>query len=185
MPTDADVVASPGLYGVMAAFDDAEPLLEAAHRAYAAGYRRMDAYSPLPVEGLAEAVGFRSNQVSLLVLIAGCCGAAGGFLLMWWISVIAYPHIVAGRPLNSWPAYIPITFECMVLAAAITAVVGMLALNGFPEPYHPLFNVPMFERATRDRFFLCIQADDPKFDAVETRRFLEELNPLEVVDVTP
>jgi hypothetical protein len=139
----------------------------------------------MPVEGLAEAIGFRSNAVSRIVFCAGVVGATGGFGLMWWITVIAYPHIVDGRPLNSWPAYVPITFECMVLVACISAVVGMLALNGLPQPYHPVFNAARFERASRDRFFLCIEAADPRFDVRSTREFLEQLNPLEVMEVAP
>jgi hypothetical protein len=171
------------LYGVMAEFDDAEALLAAARLAHSTGYREMDAYAPMPVEGLAEALGHRSNWVQRLVLTAGICGASGGFGLCWWMTVIAYPHNVAGRPLNSWPAYIPITFEGMVLVACITAVVGMLALNGLPQPYHPVFNVERFVRASRDRFFLCIEASDPQFDPDQTRRFLENLDSLEVMDV--
>lgn len=136
------------LHGVMAEFDDPEALLQAARQAYAAGYRQMDAYAPMPVEGLAEAIGFRNSWVQRLVFIGGLCGATGGFMLCWWITVIAYPHNVAGRPLNSWPAYVPITFETMVLIACITAVVGMLALNGLPEPYHPVFNVGRIARAS-------------------------------------
>ena len=173
------------LHGLMAQFAEPEPLLAAARRAYAGGYRNMDAYAPMPVEGLAEAVGFRSNAVPRWVFVMGCLGAAGGFGLMWWITVIAYPHVVAGRPLNSWPAYIPITFECMVLVACITALVSMLMLNGMPEPYHPVFNVPQFERASRDKFFLCIEATDPQFDPEATRAFLEELHPEEVMEVEP
>jgi hypothetical protein len=173
------------LYGIMAEFDNPESLLHAAHSAHSAGYRDMDAYTPMPVEGLAEAIGYRSNWVQRLVLAAGILGASGGFGLCWWISVIAYPHNVAGRPLNSWPAYVPITFEGMVLIACITAVVGMLALNGLPQPYHPVFNVERFARASRDRFFLCIEATDPQFDEDATRRFLENVNPLEVTDVAP
>src|SRR5579872_4918330 len=172
-----------GLYGIMAQFREPEEVLEAANRAYAAGYRNMDAYSPMPIEGLAEAVGFRRNWVSPIVLLFGMCGCVGGFMLLWWITVVAYPHNVAGRPFNSWPAYIPITFEMMVLIPCLTAVIGMLAMNGLPEPYHPVFNVPEFQRCSRDRFFLCIEATDPKFDVAGTRQFLEELHPLEVSEV--
>jgi len=171
------------LYCIMAEFDDPESLLEAARRAHSEGYRDMDAYTPMPVEGLAEAIGFRSNWVQRLVFVAGLCGATGGFMLCWWMTVIAYPHNVAGRPLNSWPAYVPITFESMVLIACITAVVGMLALNGLPQPYHPVFNVEEFARASRDKFFLCIEASDPMFDPDATRQFLEHLNPREVMEV--
>jgi hypothetical protein len=171
------------LYGLMAEFDQPEPLLEAAHKARGAGYRHMDAYSPMPVEGLAEAVGFRTTLVEKLVFCGGLLGAMGGFALCWWMSVIAYPHNVAGRPLNSWPAYIPITFEGMVLIACLTAVVSMLALNGLPQPYHPVFNVTRFEHASRDKFFLCIEATDPLFDVIATRMFLENLPAKEVLDV--
>jgi hypothetical protein len=186
MLTGTDISAGTvAVYGVMGEFADAEALLAAAHRARAAGYRDMDAYAPMPVEGLAEAIGFQSSWVQRLVLAAGICGASGGFALCWWITVIAYPHNVAGRPLNSWPAYVAITFECMVLVACITAVVGMLALNGLPQPYHPVFNVERFARASRDRFFLCIEATDPRFDLAEIRAFLTGVNALEVMDVAP
>lgn len=171
------------LYGLMAEFTKPEPLVAAAQKAYDAGYRKMDAYTPMPIQGLSEAIGFTSNSVPNIVFCGGLFGACGGFGLLWWISVIAYPHNVAGRPLNSWPAYIPITFECMVLVACFTAVICMLMLNGLPQPYHPVFNVPEFARASRDRFFLCIEADDPKFDHEGTRVFLESLDPLGVTEV--
>jgi hypothetical protein len=173
------------VYGVMGEFADAEALVAAAHAARRAGYRDMDAYSPMPVEGLAEAIGFRSSWVQRLVFTAGTLGAVGGFSLCWWITVIAYPHNVAGRPLNSWPAYVAITFECMVLVACITALVGMLMLNGLPQPYHPVFNVDRFARASRDRFFLCLEATDPMFELEPARQFLESVNALEVMDVAP
>ena len=173
------------LYGLMAEFDQPEPLLEAARRAREAGYGHMDAYSPMPVEGLAEAIGFRTSMVQRLVFTAGVLGAAGGFTLCWWMTVVAYPHNVAGRPLNSWPAYIPITFEMMVLLSCLTAVIGMLVLNGLPQPYHPVFNVARFEHASRDKFFLCIEATDPKFDALATRDFLEQLDTKGVMEVEP
>ena len=121
--------------------------VEAAQRAYDAGYRKMEAYSPMPIEGLAEAVGFKRNWVSLVVLIGGLSGCIGGFGLLWWIAVIAYPHNVGGRPFNSWPMFIPITFECTVLLAALSSVVGMLAMNKLPMPYHPVFNVTVVRRA--------------------------------------
>lgn len=172
-----------GLYGLVAEFDTPEALLEAACRARDAGYHRMDAYTPMPVEGLADAVGFPKNRVPLVVAIGGAIGAAGGFSLCYWMTVIAYAHNVGGRPLNSWPAYIPITFELGVLVAAISAVVGMLILNGLPMPYHPVFNFPRFKLASRERFFLCIEANDPKFNLDETRAFLQKLNSVEVAEV--
>lgn len=185
MLTETKLAGRVRLHGIMARFSQPEPLLDAARRAYAEGYRNMDAYAPMPVEGLAEAIGFRSNAVPRIVFAAGLTGACGGFGLMWWISVIAFPHNVAGRPLNSWIAYIPITFECMVLLACFTAVISMLALNGLPEPYHPVFNVASFERASRDKFFLCIEATDPKFNIDATREFLSKMNAEEVADVAP
>jgi hypothetical protein len=171
------------LYGLMAEFDTAEALREAAQRTYDAGYRRIDAYSPFPVDGLAEAIGFHHTRLPLIVLIGGILGGVGGFLLQYWISVIDYPLIVGGKPYNSWPAFIPVTFETTVLAAALTAVLGMLALNGLPMPYHPVFNVERFALASRDRFFLCIEAADPHFDGANTRRFLEEMAPRAVSEV--
>ncbi len=173
-----------GLHGIMAEFEQPEQLLEAARRTYAAGYRKMDAYSPMPIEGLADAIGFTRNWVSVVVLVGGLAGCVGGFGLLWWIAMIAYPHNVGGRPFNSWPAFIPVTFECTVLLAALSAVIGMLMMNKLPMPYHPVFNVPEFSRrASIDRFFLCIEADDPMFDRARTRAFLQELNPEEVAEV--
>ena len=173
-----------GLHGLMAQFEDSEKLIKAAQRAFDAGYRKMDAYSPLPVEGLAEAIGFRRNWVSLVVLIGGMLGGLGGLSLLIWICVVAYPHNIAGRPFNSWPMFIPITFECTVLLAALSSVIGMFAMNKLPMPYHPVFNVESFaNRASVDRFFLCIEADDPKFDREKTKAFLMEMNPEEVAEV--
>lgn len=171
------------LYGLMAEFQNPHDLVEAARRAREAGYRQMDAYSPYPVEGLAEALGLERTRVPLITLIGGLLGAAVGFALQYWISVIDYPINVGGRPLNSWPAFIIVTFELTVLFAALFAVLGMLALNGLPMPYHPVFNVPRFALATRDRFFLCIEASDPKFRPDETRYFLERLAPRVVSEV--
>ena len=178
-------MATTRLYGLLAEFDAPEDLVTAAERAYADGYRRLDAYTPFPVHGLAEATGFRTNRLPLLVLIGGIFGAGAGFFSQYWAAVIDYPLNVGGRPFNSWPAFVPITFEVTILVAALTAVLGMLALNGLPQPYHPVFNAPRFALATRDRFFLCIEATDPRFDPQATRMFLEGLGAKEVTDVEP
>lgn len=175
--------ARSSIYGLLAAFETPEELLAAARRAREEGYEQMEAYAPFPVEGLAEAMGFRRTRVPLVVLVGGIVGGLGGFFLQYWINVIHYPLNVGGRPLYSWPAFIPVTFELTILIAALAAVLGMLALNGLPMPYHPLFNVPQFEGVTRDCFFLCIEATDPKFDRAETRQFLETLTKQEVIDV--
>jgi hypothetical protein len=155
----------------MGEFDSPETLIEASRRAYAAGFRRMDAYSPFPVDGLAEALGFHRSHVPLIVLIGGILGCLGGFLLQYWAAVIDYPINVGGRPLNSWPSFVPVTFELTILLAALSAVFGVLALNGLPMPYHPVFNVERFELASRNRFFLCIEATDAQFDLENVRRF--------------
>src|SRR2546426_1964722 len=144
---------APQLYGVMAEFDNPSHLVVAARRAYGAGYRRINGYSPFPIEELSEAIGFRRTSLPLIVLIGGIIGAVGGFFMQYWMEVIDYPIIVGGKPFNSWPAFIPITFECTVLAAALAAVLGMLALNKLPPASHPGFNAANFALATRDSFF--------------------------------
>ncbi len=176
-------MSRPKLYGLMARFDSPEALMEAAEKAHAAGYRRMDAFSPMPIEGLAEAVGFRHTALPLVVLCGGILGGLTGFFLQYYGSVLGYPLNVAGKPLNSWPAFIPITFELTVLFAAITCVFGMLAMNGLPTPYHPVFNVPNFDRASRDQFFLCIKARDAQFEARKTGEFLKSLGATEVSEI--
>ena len=172
-----------GTYGVMAEFSDAQGLLDAANSTREAGYKDFDAYSPFPIHGLSEAVGFHATRLSAVVLVMGIIGGLGGFLMCWYANVISYPLNIGGKPYNSWPAWIPITFECTILIAAFAAVLGMLALNGLPMPYHPVFNVRRFDQASRDKFFLVIQARDPKFDFDGVWKFLETLHPREVVDV--
>ena len=173
----------PPIYGLLAEFNDPNELVGAVRGARAAGYRRLDAYTPFPIEELTEAMGMHHNRLPLIVLIGGIVGALAGLGLQYWTSVIDYPINVGGRPFFSLPSFIPITFECTVLLAALSAVLGMLALNGLPMPYHPVFNVPRFALATRDRFFLCIEATDPQFERDATRRFLERLVPRSVSEV--
>jgi ActD protein len=173
------------IYGLMAEFDSPEALLKASHRAFAVGFRRMDAYSPFPVDGLAEAIGFQRTRVPLIVLIGGILGCVGGFWLQYWVAVIDYPINIGGRPLNSWPSFIPVTFELTILLAALAAFFGVLALNRLPMPYHPVFNVERFELASRNRFFLCIEAADTQFELERTRRFLDEIGSLGTYEVEP
>ncbi|TDI84539.1 MAG: DUF3341 domain-containing protein [Caldithrix sp.] len=169
----------------MAEFDGPEQLIEASRKAYEAGFRQMDAYTPFPVEGLPEAVGFKESKLPLIVLIGALVGGTLGFAMQYFASVIHYPLNIGGRPLNSWPSFLPITFEMTILVAAFSAVLGMFALNGLPQPYHPVFNVPRFALASRDRFFLCIESEDEKFDPEETKKFLESLQPRDVFEVDP
>jgi hypothetical protein len=174
---------TPGLYGLMAEFIEPHDLLRAAEAAREAGYRRMDAYSPFPLEGLGEALGLRRSRLPLLVLAGGIVGGLLGYGLQYWVSVVDYPYNIGGRPYHSWPAFIPVTFEMTILCAALTAVLGMLALNGLPMPYHPVFNVPEFSLASQQRFFLCIEARDRQFDLQVTTEFLESLQPVKVTRV--
>ncbi len=173
----------PPIYGLLAEFEHAEELIEAARKAREAGYRRMDAYTPFPVEGLAEALQTGPSRLPFIVLIGGILGGAGGYFMQYYAAAITYPVNVGGRPLHSWPAFIPVTFELTVLIASLSAVLGMLALNGLPRPYHPVFNVDAFVHASRDRFYLAIEALDPKFDREGTAKFLETLSPHEVFEV--
>jgi hypothetical protein len=173
----------PLIYGLLAEFHDPETLLAAARRAREAGYTRMDAFTPFPIEGLTEALGIPPTRLPLIVLVGGLAGCFGGFALQYYASVYGYPLNIGGRPLNSWPAFIPVSFELTILIAAFAAVLGMLALNGLPQPYHPLFNSPRFKLASRDRFFLCIEAEDPRFDRGATRKFLESLTEYGVEEV--
>jgi hypothetical protein len=171
------------VYGMMAEFDSAQGLVDAAHHTHEAGYLKIDAYSPFPIEGLAEAMGFHKNNVPLVVLIGGLIGGLSGYLMQYWISAVSYPVNVGGKPYHSWPAFIVVTFEMTILFAGISCVFGMLALNGLPMPYHPVFNVPRFAFATKDRFFLIVFSTDPKYSPSETRRFLESLGPRSIAEV--
>lgn len=173
----------PPIYGLLAEFHTPEEVVAAARRVYAEGYRQIDSFAPYPVEGLAEAIGFHHTRLPVIVLIGGIVGCLAGFALQYWSAVIYYPLNVGGRPFNSWPAFIPVTFEMTVLVAALSAVLGMLALNGLPKPYHPLFNVEQFALASRDRFYVVIEATDPLFDPERTRRFLQSLTRHGVYDV--
>jgi hypothetical protein len=173
----------PRLYGVMAQFDSPSSLVAAARATYAVGYRRINGYSPFPLEELSEAIGFTRTSLPLIVLLGGIIGGVGGFFMQYWMEVIDYPINVGGKPFNSWPAFIPITFECTVLVAAFAAVLGMLALNKLPQPYHPVFNAPNFALATRDSFFLVIESKDSKFDHDEVMTFLKSLEARDVCDV--
>ncbi len=164
----------------MAEFDNTKDLLEAAHHAREAGYKQMDAYSPFPVEGLSEAVGFPHTNLPAIVLAGGLIGMVGGFFLQYYPNAMGFPLDIGGKPFDSWPSFIPITYELTILCAAVACVVGMIWLNGLPTPYHPVFNVPRFELASQDRFFLCIKSKDPKFSIEEARRFLEDQHPREV-----
>lgn len=176
--------SEPKLHGVVAEYVTPDGLVEACHKARSAGYRRMDAYTPYPLEEAADAIGFHKTRVPLLTLCGGILGGLSGYLLQYWVNLSAYPLNIGGRPLHSWPSFIIITFEMTILFAGITAVVGMLTLNGLPQPYHPIFNHPRFSAATRDRFFLCIEAADEKFDAVETVRFLQATDAVDVAEVS-
>ena len=173
------------IYGLIAEFGRRRDLINAVKQARAAGYKGMEAYTPYPIEELNEALGHHRSRLPFIVLLGGIFGALGGFGLQYWSSVIAYPLNVGGRPLNSWIAFIPVTFETTILFASIAAVLGMLALNRLPMPYHPVFGVRRFKLASRDRYFLALDARDPMFDEESTRDFLESLDPTEVNRLDP
>jgi hypothetical protein len=173
------------IYGLLAEFNTPAAVVEAAHRVRKAGYTKVDAYSPYPIEELIEALQIGHSQLPKLVLGGGILGALGGWALQYWAAVLEYPMNIGGRPINAWPAFIIPAFETTILCAAGMAVLGMLALNGLPEPYHPVFNVPNFALATRDKFFICIEASDPKFSRTETGPFLRSLGASEVQEVEP
>ena len=171
------------IYGLMAEFEMPGQVLEAGKRTHDAGYRKIDAYTPFPVHGMEEAVGFHRTKLPWVILAGALVGMFGGFFMQYIANVIHFPINIGGRPYDSWVAFIPITFECTILLGGLTAAFAMIALNGLPKPYHPVFNVPRFERASQDRFFLCIEAADPQFDIEKTRQFLESLNPYDVYEV--
>jgi hypothetical protein len=173
----------PHLYGVIAEFAQPEALVRAVHAARKEGYQVIEAYTPYPIEELHDAIGHGPSRVPLLVLMGGIAGGLFGFFLQYWTSAVDYPLNVGGRPYNSWVSFIPITFECTILFAGIAAVLGMLVLNGLPMPYHPVFSVPRFQLASRDRYFLLILARDPRFRAGDTFRFMETLGASLVSDV--
>jgi hypothetical protein len=170
-------------YGLMAEFDSAQELVTAAHKTHAAGYEKIDAYSPFPVEGLADAIGFHKNSVAFVVLVGGIIGGLSGYALQYWVSTIAYPLNIGGRPYHSWPSFIIVTFEMTILFAGLAAAFGMLALNGLPQPYHPVFNVAAFAKASDNKFFLVVFSTDPKYDGARTREFLKGLAPRAVSEV--
>jgi Protein of unknown function (DUF3341) len=173
------------IYGVVGEFENERQLIQAAKKSREAGIKHVEAYAPFPVEGLSEALGLKRNKVALLTLIGGLCGGLGGFGFEYWVNVISYPLNIGGRPLNSWPAFIPVTFELTVLGASLAAVFGMLALNGLPQPYHPLFNVERFSKhATTDRFYLCLEARrHHHFNAADAARFLESVGAQHITEV--
>jgi Protein of unknown function (DUF3341) len=173
----------PHSYGVIAEFGTPEEILAAAKKAREAGYKHVTAYTPFPIEGLAEEIGFKWTAVPLITLIGGLGGGITGFAMQYWMMAISYPLNIGGRPLNSWPAFIPVTFELTILGASTFAVIGMLALNKLPQPHHPVFNVDRFSQASTDKFFLCIREKDPKFNLAETAKFLQTLNPSHVDEV--
>jgi len=172
-----------GVYGVMAEFEDPTSLVNATRAAYQTGYKKLDAYTPFPIEELSEVLHLHKNKLPLIVLLGGLLGGLTGYLMQYYVTVIYFPINIAGRPLHSWPSYIIITFELTILFASLSAVFGLLALCGLPMPYHPVFNVPRFSAASRDRFFLCIEAADPKFDRERTSRFLATLGARVVSEV--
>jgi Alternative complex III, ActD subunit len=173
------------MYGLMAEFETPEQILEAARRTYEAGYRDIDTFTPIPVEGLAESIGFDWTALPIVVFIGGLCGGCTGFGMCWYANVISFPLNIGGKPHNSWPMWIPITFELTILGAALFAVFGMILMNGLPEPYHPVFNLQRFARASTDRFFLCVMSHDAKFDSLQTRQFLEGLHAQGVFEIEP
>jgi hypothetical protein len=174
-----------GIYGLLAEFADADSLVEATTRVRSLGFKNMEAYTPYPVHGLAEVLGVRGIRLPRIVLAGGIIGLLAALGMQWYSAVIDYPLNIGGRPLASWPSFMPIAFELTILIAGLSAVLGMFALNGLPQPYHPLFNVPEFGKASHSSFFLCIEARDPKFELAKTRALLEEIGARSVFEVMP
>jgi hypothetical protein len=172
-----------GVWGVMAEFATADELVAAARRVRESGYEHVEAYSPFPIDGLAEALGFERNRVPLFTFVGALCGGIGGYFLQWYSAVVDYPVNIAGRPLNSWPMFVPVTFEMAVLGGALAAVISMLAASGLPKLHHPLFAVPEFDLATRNRFFLCLRSDDPSFTSDGAKELLGGLRAMRCVEV--
>jgi hypothetical protein len=177
------IESSEPLYGLMAEFETAGELVAAARRTKDAGFKKFDAYTPFPIHELDDAMDLHDNRVSLYTLIGGLIGCIGGFSLASWVEAVALPLNIGGRPFISAPMYIPITFECTILVGGLTAAISMILMNGLPSPYHPVFNVERFVDASRSKFFLCIESDDPKFDRLTTAGFLESLDPEEIAEV--
>ena len=178
-----DTAAAPALYGVMAEFGTADALIAATRKARQAGYTRMDGYSPYPIGEVADELGFPRSEIGAVMFIGGLVGATTGFLMQYYLNGVEYPVNIAGKPYFSWPQFVPITWELLVLTASLSGLIGLLALCGLPQPYHPVFNVPQFARATRDRFFLVIEAVDPQFDAARVKEFMGTLGAISVEEV--
>lgn len=173
------------LYGLLAEYPDPESLVSAAKRLREAGYLRLETYSPFPVEGVPAALGFKPVAVPVVFLVAALFGAAGGFLMQYYAAVITYPINVGGRPFNSWPSFVPITFELGVLGGVVFGVLGMILLNKLPRYSHPVFNVERFRAASSDAFFLCVEANDPQFDREATAALLLRNGAIQVTEVSP
>jgi len=171
------------LYGVMAEFDTPEALLAAVREARSAGYEGIEAYTPFAVDGLAEAMGFRQTRLPLFALVGGIVGGVGAWFMQWYTALIDYPVNAGGRPLNAWPAFVPGVFELTILGAALAAFFGFLLLNGLPAFYHPVFNAPDFDLATRNRFFLCLRGQEERIDPDAAQHWLREKQPIRVFSI--
>jgi hypothetical protein len=170
-------------HGTIAEFTDPDEILVAARKVRDAGYTHIDAYTPFPVHGLDEAIGFEDTRIKWIIGLAGVIGFATGMGLQSYVNLVDYPMNVGGRPNFSWPSFIPVAYECTILFAGLSAFFGALALNGLPRPNHPIFNAPNFDRASQDSFFLCVEGTDPQFDKAEVKRLLNGLNPVQVAEV--